>query len=115
MTRATRSAATPMARKSHPAASLEPRDLANQPFIVMPAAARAKAAIDKTIGATWRHDGVTGSAGQNVVSVGDFVTEGSAIAGSGTKPSIEGLSASADRNSVSATVAVFAFCPLRRR
>ena len=68
-----------MARKSHPAISLDPRDRANQPLMMMPAAARAKAAVDRTIEATLRRDGVTGSAGRNV-SVGDRVTGGSVAA-----------------------------------
>ena len=41
MTRAARSAATPMAKKSHPAMSLDPSDRANQPFVVTPTAASA--------------------------------------------------------------------------
>ena len=42
--RATRSLATPMARKSVPAKSVEPSVWANQPFIVMPTAASRRAA-----------------------------------------------------------------------
>ena len=45
----------------------------------MPAAARAKAAVDRIIEATPRRDGVAGSAGRNV-SVGDRVTGGSVAA-----------------------------------
>ena len=68
MTRATRSAATPVARKSQPAASLEPKERANQPFIVTPAAAGAKAAVDRTIGATWRCDVTAGAVKERTVS-----------------------------------------------
>jgi hypothetical protein len=44
MTRAKRSETIPMARKSKPAAAVEPSDLANHPFMVMPTTASAKAA-----------------------------------------------------------------------
>jgi hypothetical protein len=51
MTSATRSAATPMTRKSHPAVSVDPSDRANQPFMVIPTTASASAATVKRIGA----------------------------------------------------------------
>ena len=47
MTRATRSAATPIARKSQPAASVDPSERANHPFMAMPTPANAKAATNK--------------------------------------------------------------------
>jgi hypothetical protein len=59
MTSATRSAATPMAKNSHPAMSLDPSDRANQPFVLMPTPASANAAAAKRIEATGRCDGVT--------------------------------------------------------
>ena len=59
MTSAARSAATPMAKNSHPAMSLDPSDRANQPFVVIPTAASANAAAAKRIEATGRCDGVT--------------------------------------------------------
>ena len=57
-TSAARSAATPMARNSHPAMSLDPSDRANQPFVVMPTPASANAAAARRMEAT-RCDGVT--------------------------------------------------------
>src|SRR6267154_4833258 len=48
-TSATRSAATPMARNNHPAASLDPSDRANHPFMARPTAAKARAAARKRI------------------------------------------------------------------
>jgi hypothetical protein len=45
MASATRSAATPIARNSQPAISLDPSDRANQPFMVMPTAPSARAEI----------------------------------------------------------------------
>src|SRR3989440_12727533 len=59
ITRAARSAATPMAKKSHPAMSLDPSDRANQPLVVTPTVARANAAAIKRIEAT-RFDGLRG-------------------------------------------------------
>src|SRR4051794_41903308 len=52
MTRAARSAATPMAKKSHPAMSLDPSDRANQTFGGTPTAARADATAIKKNAAT---------------------------------------------------------------
>src|SRR5262245_56535067 len=46
---ATKSEATPTARKSHPAVSVDPRDRANDPFMVTPTAARATAAASSRI------------------------------------------------------------------
>src|SRR5258705_2081519 len=48
-TSATRSAATPMARNNHPAASLDPSDRANHPFMAMPTAAKVMAAARNRI------------------------------------------------------------------
>ena len=59
ITSATRSAATPIARNSHPAVSLAPSDLANQPFVVMPTAASASAAAARRIAATHGRAGAT--------------------------------------------------------
>src|SRR5438093_3303 len=66
VTSAARSAATPMARNSHPAKSLAPNDRANQPFVVSPtaasvnaAAAKAREAIDRPAGMTRDAGGVT--------------------------------------------------------
>jgi len=47
ITRATRSAATPIARNSHPARSVDPSERANHPFMATPTPARAKAATNK--------------------------------------------------------------------
>src|ERR1700739_3080507 len=55
---ASRSEATPIARKSHPATSLEPRDRAKNPFMVTPTPASATADIVSRNGVTGR-DGVT--------------------------------------------------------
>jgi hypothetical protein len=48
-----------MARNSQPAASLDPSDRANQPFMVMPTTASANADAVNRIGATRGRDGVT--------------------------------------------------------
>src|SRR5262245_26614351 len=67
VTSAARSAATPMAKNSHPAISLDPSERANQPFVVSPtaasvnaAAANAREAIDHPAGLTWDEGGATG-------------------------------------------------------
>src|SRR5438132_12471475 len=52
VTSAARSAATPIAKNSHPATSLDPSDRANQPFVVIPTAASVNAAPAKTSEAT---------------------------------------------------------------
>ena len=57
ITRATRSAATPMVRNSNQAISLDPSDRANQPFMVMPTTASANADAVNRIGATRGRDG----------------------------------------------------------
>src|SRR5258706_15363615 len=49
MTRAARSAATPMGRKSHPAMSLDPNDRADPPFGGMSTPASANAAATKRV------------------------------------------------------------------
>jgi len=59
MTSATRSAATPMARNSNPATSLDPSDRANQPFMVMPTTASANADAVNRIEAKRGRDSVT--------------------------------------------------------
>src|SRR5262245_66458539 len=66
VTSAARSAATPIAKNSHPAISLDPSDRANQPFVASPTAASVKAAaakvseaIDRPAGTTWGEGGVT--------------------------------------------------------
>jgi hypothetical protein len=48
-----------MARNNHPAISLDPSDRANQPFVVTPTPASAKAATSKSIEATGRYDAAT--------------------------------------------------------
>src|ERR1700754_4631776 len=70
ITSATRSAATPTARKSHPAISLDPSERANQPLMVMPTTARASAAIDNSTEARCLR------AGAAVSSVGCDLTVG---------------------------------------
>jgi hypothetical protein len=72
-----------MTRNSHPATSVDPSDRANHPLMAIPTPARAKAAIERTIGATWRCDGVTAWAGRDV-SVGACVTAGLVLARLGT-------------------------------
>src|SRR5436305_14526833 len=59
MTSATRSAATPMARKSHPAVSLDPSERANQPLVVISTMARANAAASNRIEAADHRCGAT--------------------------------------------------------
>src|SRR5262245_23552955 len=66
VTSAARSAATPMARNSHPARSLDPSDRENQPFVASPtaasvsaAAAKVREAIDHRAGTAWGEGGVT--------------------------------------------------------
>src|SRR5437868_3670742 len=65
-TSAIRSAATPMARKSHPAISLDPRDRANQPFMVIPTPASASADAVNRMGPTRGRDCVTSTVGIGV-------------------------------------------------
>src|ERR1700752_3064560 len=66
VTSAARSAATPMAKNSHPARSLDPSDRANQPFVVSrtaasgnAAAANAREAIDRPAATAGGEGGVT--------------------------------------------------------
>src|SRR5262249_24211955 len=101
-------------RKSHPAMSLDPKDRANQPLIVMPTAARAKAAVDKRSGAIWRRDGLTGSAKRGVVSVACRATSRSVVAESADRNS-GGMSDSEDGEPASAEMTAFVFCGLRGR
>src|ERR1700732_1639685 len=108
MTSAARSAATPMARNSQPAMSLDPSDRANQPFVVMPTPASAKAAATRRIEATGRYDGVTASA----VTVGSGVTGGSAKAAESAARNSSGISDSEDENSASGEAAASSFCRL---
>jgi hypothetical protein len=75
--------------------SLDPKDLANQPFIVMPTAARANAAADKRTGASWRRHGFAGSAKRGVVSVACRATSRSVVAESADRNSA-GMSDSED-------------------
>jgi len=94
-----------MAKKSHPAMSLDPSDRANQPFVATPTAASAKAAAIKTIEAT-RFDGlrerdVTSWSGVTGASVNVVFAE--------EKPS--GISDSEDEDA--ATGAAFTLCRLR--
>src|SRR5258708_39846435 len=107
MTRAARSAATPMARNSHPAMSLDPSDRANQPFVVMPTPASANAAATKRIEATGRCNGVT----VRNVTAGGAVTGDSAAEFGGQKPT--GISDSEDVDSAPGEAAAFALCRLR--
>src|ERR1700688_4550979 len=108
MTSATRSAATPIAKNSHPAMSLDPSDRANQPFVVIPTPASANAAATKRIEATGRYDGVTA----RTMAVGGGVTGDSANAEfADEKPA--GISNSEDADSASGETAAFAFCRLR--
>jgi len=94
-----------MAKKSHPAMSLDPSDRANQPFVATPTAASANAAAIKRIEAT-RFDGLrardetsgSGVTGDSVNAV--FAEE---------KPS--GISDSEDGDFASG--AGFALCRLR--
>src|SRR6266481_4726132 len=79
ITRATRSAATPTAIKSNPAESVDPSDRANQPFMTMPTAAKARAAIVNKIDATRGRDGMT--ARNVMVGGGSGVTGVETVAG----------------------------------
>jgi hypothetical protein len=107
ITRATRSAATPTARNSHPAMSLDPSDRANQPFMAMPTPARANAAIDKKTGPTCRRDGATGSAdGNSALGGGAAGAKNSGFAARNSS----GISDVEDGGSASAGTAAFAFC-----
>src|SRR4051794_16256934 len=108
MTSATRSAATPMARNSHPATSLDPSDRANQPFVVIPTPASANAATNKSIEATGRYDGAT----VRNVMLGSEVTGDSVNAESGDEKSV-GISVSEDETSVPGEAAAFVAFRLR--
>ena len=110
MTSATRSAATPMAKNSHPAMSLDPSDRANQPFVVMPTAARATAATTRKIEANGRRNGLTA----RIVTVGGGAGGGSANAGS-AQEKFAGISDSENSSSRAATAVcgMAFFCRLR--
>jgi hypothetical protein len=95
-----------MAMNSHPAMSLDPSDLANQPFVVMPTAASANAAATNRIEAIGRYEGMT----LRNATVG--VTGGSANAEFADEK-LAGIRVSEDRDSASAEAAGFAFRGLR--
>jgi len=96
-TSATRSAATPMARNNHPAASLDPSDRANHPFMATPTPA-ARAAARNRIGEMLRGGASSSRATARNVTVAGGVTGGSANAESADeKPS--GISDSEDGDS----------------
>ncbi len=101
ITSATRSAATPIARNSHPAVSLAPSERANQPFVVMPTPASASAAPARRIAAIHGRDGAM---------TPDVAGEGGGADGSATVKSSDensavensaGINVSEDRNSTS--------------
>jgi hypothetical protein len=88
--------------------ALDPSDLANQPFVVMPTPASANAAATRRIEATGRCDGVTAPD----ATVGGGATGGSANAEFADKNST-GISESEDEDSASGEAAAFAFFRLR--
>src|SRR3984893_8874981 len=97
-TSATRSAATPMARNNHPAASLDPSERANHPFMAMPTPAKTRAAARNRIGEMLRDGSCPSRAMSPTVTVGGGVRGGSANAEStDEKPS--GISNSEDGDS----------------
>jgi hypothetical protein len=111
-TSATRSAATPVARNNHPAASLDPSDRANHPFMAMPTPAKARAAARNRIRQMLRRGASSSRATARNVTVGGGVKGGSANAESADKkPS--GISDSEDVDSLFGEAAAFAFCRLR--
>src|ERR1700730_2590795 len=97
-TRATRSAATPVAKNNHPAASLDPSDRANHPFMAMPTPAKARAATRNRIVEMLRGGASPSLAVAGNVTTGGAVKGGSANAESADeKPS--GISDSEDGDS----------------
>ena len=71
-TSATRSPATPMARNNHPAAaSLDPSDRANHPFMAMPTPAKVRAAARNRIREMIRDEASSSRATARNVTVGD--------------------------------------------
>ena len=106
MTRAARSAATPIAKKSHPATSFDPSDRANHPLVVTPTVASANAAAIKRIEAT-RFDGLTARD-----AVGSGVT-GHSVNAVFAEEKPAGISDSEDGDSASGAGLGFALCRLR--
>src|SRR5262249_47058720 len=113
MTSATRSAATPIHRKSHPAASLDPSERANHPFMAMPTAAKVTAAARNRIVKILRAGDAWSLATLRTVTVTGGVTGRSANPESadekpsGTTDSVDGVSSS--------RAAGLPFCRLRCR
>src|SRR6185437_5246781 len=94
--RATKSVATPMAKKSQPAGSVEPSERANHPLMTMPTPARPSAATTSTLDAI-EPDGVTAghvAAGRGCGTVGIETEAVSELAGTG-----EAAFSSADKKS----------------
>jgi hypothetical protein len=101
-----------MARNNHPAASLDPSDRANHPFMATPTPANARAAARNRIGEMFRDGASSPRATARNVTVGYGVKGGSANAESADKkPS--GISDSEDGDSLFGEAAAFAFCRLR--
>jgi hypothetical protein len=100
-----------MARNNHPAASLDPSDRANHPFMARPTAAKVTAAAHNRIVEMLR-DGASSlrATGRNV-TVGGGVTGGSANA-EPTDEQPSGINNSDDEDSSFGEAAVFAFCRL---
>ena len=108
MTSATRSAATPIAKNSHPAVSLDPSDRANQPLVVTPTPASANAANTKKIDAIGRYDGATA---REVTVTGELTGDsGNAVFDNGKSI---GISVSEDVASASDGAAAFVVFRLR--
>jgi hypothetical protein len=100
-----------VARNNHPAASLDPSDRANHPFMAMPTPAKARAAARNRNGEMLRDGAPPSRATARNVTVGYGVKGGSANADSDENPS--GISGSEDGDSLFDDAAAFAFCRLR--
>jgi hypothetical protein len=107
-TSATRSAATPMARNNHPAASLSPSERANIPFMAMPTPARARAATSNRIREMLRDGASPSRATSCTVTVGGGVKGGSANAESADERT-SGIGNSEDEDGDSSFVGAAAF------
>jgi hypothetical protein len=101
-----------VAKNNHPAASLDPSDRANHPFMAIPTPAKARAAARNRI-EEMRRDGASASRVTSLgVTVGDGARGGSANAESDREKS-SGISDSEDGGSEFADAVAFVFCRLR--
>jgi hypothetical protein len=99
-----------MAKNNHPAASLDPSERANHPFMAMPTAAKVTAAAPNRIVEMLR-DGASSSRVTSISVVGAGAGGSTNVESADEKPS--GISDSEDRDSWFGEATAFAFCRLR--